>query len=489
MTEWFCVQERYKNSLFPVYFIVEVMTREMASFTGKPLHKGILIHRGPHVQYWLQTKKWEELQQTSLRAVQKNPKLVGKLVKEFQKKAPVFLKFIRKVHEIDLTQKSNSELLEYYNQYCRYYKEVGVLGEPVAFCVKDALATHLENYLRQQLREKWLEKKFAEFFSALVSPTVPSFATREEQELIKISVKAQKKGIRTVQSELEKHAQEFFWLPYDYEGEIWGKQYFESVLAELIKKPASDLKAQMDRQKKQFMELKQKQKKFVQEAGIDSYHQQLFQALRDASQAMDLKKEVLTQSHWYKNSLMKEIAKRLGIPFYYTYFVTPEEMKMGLLEGKLDKKRIELRQQHCVSICQDGKTIIETGENAKEWEQKVVTQTAVEESKELHGTCACPGSAIGKARVLLNSNQIHEMREGEVLVTQATTPDFVPAMKKAKAIITNEGGITSHAAIVSRELGVPCIVGVANATKQIKTGDLIDVHAASGTIKKIESAK
>ncbi len=489
MTEWFLVQERYRNSLFPVYFIIEVMTREMASFTGKPLHKGILIHRGPHVQYWLQTKQWEELQQASLEAVQKNPRLVGKLVKEFQKKAPLFLKFIRKVHETDLTKKSNAELWKYYEQYCHYYKEVGVLGEPVAFCVKDALANHLENYLRRQLKEKGLKKRFAEFFSALVSPTIPSFATREEQELIKIAVKAQQKGIPAMQRELEKHTNEFFWLPYDYESEIWGKEYFESVLRELIKKPAADLKAQAKRQKNQFGELKQKQKKFIHEAGIDLQHKQLFQVMQDASQAMDLKKEVLTQSHWYKNSLMKEIAKRLHIPFYHTYFIVPGEMKTGLLEGKLDKKGIETRQQHCVSICQDGKTVIETEENAKAWEQKVVTQTAVEESKELHGTCACPGSAIGKARVLLNSNQIHEMREGEILVAQATTPDFVPAMKKAKAIITNEGGITSHAAIVSRELGVPCIVGVANATKLIKTGELIEVHAASGTIKKIEMSK
>jgi len=115
----------------------------------------------------------------------------------------------------------------------------------------------------------------------------------------------------------------------------------------------------------------------------------------------------------------------------------------------------------------------------------VVSMRPKGDSKEIHGRCACPGSAIGRVRVLLNSGQIREMMEGEILVTQATTPDFVPAMKKAKAIITNEGGVTCHAAIVSRELGVPCIVGTLNATKWLKTGDLVDVHAASGIVKKI----
>lgn len=492
MAEWFLIQERFKNSLFPVYLIIEVMTREMKALSGQPLHKCIMIHRGPHIQYWFQTQKWAELQRACFQAVLKNPRLLSQLEKRLRKKAPGFLKFVRRVSDSGLESKTNRQLWELYNQYCREYKKIGLLGEPLAISTKDALADQMETRLRLKLTEKGAEKKFSEFFSELVSPVVPSFASAEELELMEIAVKAKGMGLKSVQADLAVHAEKFFWLPYDYEGETWGKDYFESVVNELIQKPLPELKKQFRNQKNKWKRLAARQERIVSETGMDRRTKELFAALRKASVLMDFKKEVFTQSHWYKNSLMKEIAKRLGIVFSQTYFLLPIEVKSGLLEKKLDKQAIETRSNFCVSIVQNGKTKIETGEIARQWEQKMQAQTnQVAESDwiELHGTCASPGSAIGKARVILTEDKISEMETGEILVTQATTPDFVPAMKKAKAIVTNEGGITSHAAIVSRELGIPCIVGTPNATRLIRTGDLLDVHAGSGTIKKIKTGE
>jgi len=92
------------------------------------------------------------------------------------------------------------------------------------------------------------------------------------------------------------------------------------------------------------------------------------------------------------------------------------------------------------------------------------------------------GSKIGagKAHVILNIKDIKKFKPGDVLVTEMTDPDWVPIMKIAAGIITNSGGRTCHAAIVSRELGVPCIVGTANATEKIKTGDLVTINCADG---------
>ena len=83
--------------------------------------------------------------------------------------------------------------------------------------------------------------------------------------------------------------------------------------------------------------------------------------------------------------------------------------------------------------------------------------------------------AIGKARIILDARNIHQFKAGEVLITDMTDPDWEPIMKIASAIITDKGGRTSHAAIVSRELGIPCIVGSENATQKIKTGQIITV--------------
>lgn len=98
------------------------------------------------------------------------------------------------------------------------------------------------------------------------------------------------------------------------------------------------------------------------------------------------------------------------------------------------------------------------------------------------GSAASPGVAVGKVKILKSEKEIDKIKDGDILVTQMTTPDFVPAMKRAAAIITDEGGQTSHAAIVSRELGVPCIVGSSVATKKLKNDQIITVDANKGNV-------
>lgn len=105
------------------------------------------------------------------------------------------------------------------------------------------------------------------------------------------------------------------------------------------------------------------------------------------------------------------------------------------------------------------------------------------EISEIKGQPASKGSARGRVRLILFKSQAHELKEGEILVTEMTNPDYVPAMKKAAAIITDEGGITCHAAIVSRELNKPCVIGTKIATKVLKDGDLIEVDADRGIVR------
>ena len=111
------------------------------------------------------------------------------------------------------------------------------------------------------------------------------------------------------------------------------------------------------------------------------------------------------------------------------------------------------------------------------------------------GLPASPGLVSGRAHVILDPSRIDEFKDGEILVTEMTAPDWVPAMKKAKAIVTDSGGMTCHASIVSRELGIPCIVGTKSrgesATTTIKDGIDITVDATNGVVYEgiIESAK
>ena len=100
----------------------------------------------------------------------------------------------------------------------------------------------------------------------------------------------------------------------------------------------------------------------------------------------------------------------------------------------------------------------------------------------LRGIGVSPGRASGKARIILSVKNMSQFQKGEVLVTEMTTPDWVPAMKIASAVVTNLGGKTCHAAIVSRELGVPCVVGTEKATKVLKEGEDVTVDGQRGFI-------
>ena len=108
-----------------------------------------------------------------------------------------------------------------------------------------------------------------------------------------------------------------------------------------------------------------------------------------------------------------------------------------------------------------------------------------------HGRVLVTGTPVGskigagKARVIRTVSGIHQFKPGEVLVTEITDPDWEPIMKVASAIVTDLGGRTSHAAIVSRELGIPCIVGTTTATAKVKTGSLVTVSCAEGAMGKV----
>jgi len=112
------------------------------------------------------------------------------------------------------------------------------------------------------------------------------------------------------------------------------------------------------------------------------------------------------------------------------------------------------------------------------------TERVVEEPALVTGLGASPGMAAGPVKLVLTVKDLSRVNPGDVLVARMTTPDYVPSMVKTSGIVTDEGGMTSHAAIVSRELGVPCVVGTSNATKVLKDGMVVTVDGSKGSIFK-----
>ncbi|MBI2617737.1 hypothetical protein HYW55_06400 [Candidatus Gottesmanbacteria bacterium] len=106
-----------------------------------------------------------------------------------------------------------------------------------------------------------------------------------------------------------------------------------------------------------------------------------------------------------------------------------------------------------------------------------------DQTEEIKGQVASSGIARGVVRIVKGVKDIKKVKTGNILVAPSTHPDYVSAMRKAAAIVTDEGGITSHAAIVSREFGIPCIVGTGNATKVLNNGQMVEVDATKGMVK------
>ena len=115
-------------------------------------------------------------------------------------------------------------------------------------------------------------------------------------------------------------------------------------------------------------------------------------------------------------------------------------------------------------------------------EREAEVKPEIEAPVLLSGAPASPGMASGPVKIVSDPSQIDKVKDGDILVAEMTTPDFVPAMKRAKAIVTDRGGRTAHAAIVSRELGIPCIVGTRQATTTLTDGQIISVDGSRGKV-------
>jgi pyruvate,water dikinase len=124
------------------------------------------------------------------------------------------------------------------------------------------------------------------------------------------------------------------------------------------------------------------------------------------------------------------------------------------------------------------------GATAKKMRDEI--ESKINLDNEVKGQIACLGKVRGVVRVLYSSKEIGRVKRGEVLVTSMTTPDYVQAMEKASAFITDEGGLSCHAAIIAREMKKPCIIGTKIATKVLKDGDKVEVDANKGIVKIIK---
>ena len=169
------------------------------------------------------------------------------------------------------------------------------------------------------------------------------------------------------------------------------------------------------------------------------------------------------QAQKLKNKTIIEMA-HLGIRIE-KHYGNPQDIEWGIEDGKI---RI-VQSRPVTTLVQKNETILGVDSSKK---AKLL----------LEGLAASPGIGTGEVRIVKNPKEISNVKKGNVLVAEMTNPDYVPAMRRASAIVTDLGGRTSHAAIVSRELGIPAVVGTSHATKILTNGETITVDGAQGKV-------
>ncbi|MFA5155049.1 MAG: PEP-utilizing enzyme [Patescibacteria group bacterium] len=391
---------------------------------------------------------------------------------------------------------SNQEIAEHYLLYVRKYLDYHLKNTPAWWLGAIAAEEKLRHYLAANYPELDTEQLLATIIEPL---EYQSENFKEESSLLNIAIKLQKLQIKKLSAAKNlppglraawlRHLRSYESLPFGYRtGIVWGEKDFLRRLNVMLKNDPARLR----QAKRQEIRVRMKRRdQAFQPLSLPVGLKNLTYALRKLSYLQELKKVTQTRSHPILQLVVKrEIGRRLQLADKYLDYLSEIEIADALRSGRLDgrlRQDLIAREKGYVLIIRNKRYYWLTGRAAKRFIRVNHLLAKVERAREIKGQTASPGLVRGAVKICRLSTEIGKLKSGDILVTAMTTPDFVPAMRRAIAIVTDEGGITSHAAIVARELGKPCIIGAKIAVKALHDGDLVEVDATRGIIKVLKS--
>ena len=344
------------------------------------------------------------------------------------------------------------------------------------FVIADPLLQKiLAKELKKILEKKHKEQLFQKYFQILSTTKVKLNEDETEgRELYEI--KSRELYGENIKPLLAQHTKKYCWLScYDYNLRPFNKDYFAERLNS-IKAPSRESLGIEEQDEKKIRATKEilnklKSKKLNHLARLI----QEFIFLR-TYRTNQFRKGIYS---FFR--LQHEIERRAKLQKYdLAYFTDKEVMNFLKMGQSFDREEIVRRKQSLIMIQKDeGLKVI-----SSEWRILDIIKTELEEKETiiLKGDTANPGIAEGLVRIVRGITEVKKVQKGDILVSPMTTPDMILAIKKASAIVTDEGGITCHAAVISRELDIPCVVGTKEATQKLKDGDWVKVFAGDGVI-------
>ena len=501
--------------------------KEFEQFTGKPYKKILVLFKGYHLWFYFGEKDSFDVGENIAQKFVVDPSFADKVNKNIIIQADKLRKLAASLPETGLQQLSNIELNHFYNEHeaahAEYYLWAWI---PPAV---DMFHNNLTNLLKKYLADYGVqEEKINEYFIILTQPSYKSLIQQEQEEFLRLAADIQKDkkqseifstlykafveqdaslyGFETHTPEYEAalerrileikskinplflkritgHYQQYFYVKFMWIGKE-GLHSFDHYIKELVKfiGRKSDAVSLLHDMNKEFEKNKGQKENLLQKLNVNTEHITLFNAFGDFMVTKIYRRFAQIFAVYRMQPILKEIARRCQLSLMQVRFMTTPEIEAALLRKELNSQELNRRVKLCVYYADAYGHKIMTGIEATRIAEMLEKRSTADVS-EFKGQTGCIGKAKGIVKIIIRPEDMSKMNEGDILVSIATDPDIVPAMKKAAAFVTEQGGVTSHAAIVAREMNKPCVIGTKIATRVLKDGDMVEVDATKGIVK------
>lgn len=392
-----------------------------------------------------------------------------KYVEKFEDEQKTWWDFIRSIEHKDYENIENEILAKDYQHYTLYLRDAIAYFGSTRPEFTYAAEQELERIIQDHFDKQW-----DEVFGLITTPIELDDIQKEEVAWEKVG------NDNHSRQTLQKHLSRYPWLVVGQFDQEKAFQYLEKIAPSREK----NIEARLMQEKE---ELKKEQEAIFSQLDSEKAYYFANYLQEQAVRRMDIK-AYWAGSYYLARNMYHALAKRMSVPLLDgLQFITPPEIQ-EVLARKKDVGTlgdIILERKKSLSLIYEGgeEIYIHAGEEASK-DLGYCIQADDRELKEIMGQTASTGNYKGVVRKVLAGDldmlqkSIEEFQEGEVLVTSMTQPNMMPIARKAGAIIADEGGITSHAAIISRELKIPCIVGCHVAMDQLENGDIVTVDGA-----------
>ncbi|MBI2445299.1 hypothetical protein HYV43_02825 [Candidatus Micrarchaeota archaeon] len=470
------IEHEFNVAPFPTMALGEAVTGSWKAHLGLDLTAFAMDLTGTDLRWIVDMPTWNACCKAMFDRAMSDPAFFPKLQTDVVRTCNDLWAFAEPWKARDFSKHSNAQLANEYAGFMAKLRPTFEYG--VQLVLLDFNPPLLTNHLQAIARSRFGPHANEAFVTLTTNVDQSTFAKQQELDFLRILTLDKNEQ----SAELKRHAEMFGFLSYGLRGPLtWTESYFMQM-AELSRKQGLDAAAKLAEHGKDATKTREKISQLEKALAPEERHD--FAIGRTLMYLKPWRKEMQCRTYPLTERLLKEIARRLDVPFEYVRYMNEDETRDALKSGHVDSDLLAARKKRCFVHGAKGKSTIYAGNDAEKWTASVAPEPEVK-TEQLQGTPATVGKAQGAARIVNTVEDMTKMQQGDILLSVATNPFLLPAIKKASAIVTDQGGLTCHAAIVSREFGIPCIVGTRHATKAFKDGDRLDVDAHAGVVKKI----